>query len=130
RGARPRNISLIYCVSTSTASSTTVANTGSGTVDYVPQWTSTTGLGNSPIAISSGNVGIGTSNPTSKLEVAGQIAGKSIKTRLFNAGGKSSGACTLSSANTIGVLDQFCDLAITLTLTDPATVQINYSITM
>lgn len=78
----------------------------------------------------SGNVGIGTTDPISKLEVNGEIAGKSIKTRLFNAGGKNSGSCTLSSVNTLGVLDQFCDLVINLTLTDPATVQINYSITM
>jgi len=78
----------------------------------------------------SGNVGIGTSSPASKLEVNGQIAGKAYKTRLFQVGGRTAGACTLNSNNSLGLPDQFCDLSVTFTLTDPATVQINYSITM
>lgn len=79
---------------------------------------------------SNGNVGVGTSTPTAKLDVSGQIAGKSYKTRIFTAGGKTSGLCNLSDANTSGVLTQFCDLTTTFTLTDPATVQINYNISM
>lgn len=70
---RPKNISVIYCVSTATVPATTVAATGSGTANYIPQWTSTTALGNSPIAVSGSNVGIGTTSPSEKLEVNGHI---------------------------------------------------------
>lgn len=80
-GLRPRNVSMIYCVSTSLNSATTVASVGTGTANYVPQWTSSTGLGNSSIAISGGNVGIGTSTPTAKLEVNGTIK---VEGRLSN----------------------------------------------
>ncbi|MCX6107961.1 MAG: phage tail protein, partial [Proteobacteria bacterium] len=68
---RPQNINVIYCVSTATIAATTTANTGSGSANYIPQWTSTTALGNSPLAVSGSNVGIGTVAPTSKLNVNG-----------------------------------------------------------
>ncbi|MBC7420181.1 MAG: tail fiber protein [Bdellovibrio sp.] len=70
---RPKNINVIYCISTATNPATTVASTGTGTTNYIPQWTSSTALGNSPIAVSSGNVGIGTATPGQKLTVAGTI---------------------------------------------------------
>lgn len=70
---RPQNVNVIYCISTQTNSATTVASTGSGTASYVPQWTSTTALGNSPIAVNGSNVGIGTTSPTSKLDVSGEL---------------------------------------------------------
>jgi len=44
---------------------------GSGTAWYIPMWNGTTSLNNSAIAQNGGNVGIGTTVPTSKLEVAG-----------------------------------------------------------
>jgi microcystin-dependent protein len=66
---RPKNINVIYCVSTATIQTVTTASTGSGTANYVPQWTSGLALGNSPIAVSNGNVGIGTTSPTAPLDV-------------------------------------------------------------
>ena len=45
--------------------------TGSGTVNYLPYWSSTTGLGNSIIYQKTNKIGIGTTNPTSKLVVFG-----------------------------------------------------------
>jgi hypothetical protein len=51
-------------------SSTTATNSGSGTANYVPAWTSSTTLGNSPLAISSGNVGIGTTAPNALLALS------------------------------------------------------------
>ncbi len=46
--------------------------TGSGTTNYVPLWTGSTTLGNSALfQTSSGNVGIGTTSPTSILQVNG-----------------------------------------------------------
>jgi len=45
--------------------------TGSGTANTVPQFTGTSTVGNSPISVSSSNVGIGTTNPTAELQVGG-----------------------------------------------------------
>jgi|GEM_PF-1135422 len=66
---RPKNIYVTYCVSTQLLPTTTVASTGSGSASYVPQWTSSTALGNSPIVINNGNVGIGSSTPAKALDV-------------------------------------------------------------
>ncbi|MBX2994546.1 MAG: tail fiber domain-containing protein, partial [Bdellovibrionaceae bacterium] len=54
-------------------SGSTVASGGSGTANYIPQWTSSTALGNSPIAVSGSNVGVGTSSPGVKLDVSGTV---------------------------------------------------------
>ncbi|MBC7421350.1 MAG: tail fiber domain-containing protein [Bdellovibrio sp.] len=43
---------------------------GTGTAGYLPVWSSSTNLTNSPIAVLAGNVGIGTANPYTKLFVA------------------------------------------------------------
>jgi hypothetical protein len=43
--------------------------TGSGTTNTIPQFTSATTIGDSPILQSNGNVGIGPSNPQAKLDV-------------------------------------------------------------
>ena len=46
---------------------------GAGTVNYVPYYDTTTTLANSPVALSGTSVGIGTTTPGAKLEVAGQV---------------------------------------------------------
>jgi hypothetical protein len=51
---------------------------GGGTTNYIPIWTSTTNLGNSTIYETGGNVGIGTTAPTSMLTVAGSLSGSSV----------------------------------------------------
>jgi len=43
--------------------------TGSGTTNTIPQFTSSTSIGNSPIFEFNGNIGIGISNPASTLQV-------------------------------------------------------------
>ena len=44
---------------------------GTGTTGYIPQWSSQSALNNSVIYQLGSNVGIGTTTPTAKLEVAG-----------------------------------------------------------
>lgn len=70
---RPKNVNVIYCISTATNSATTVTSSGSGTTNYIPRWTSSTALGDSPIAVSGSNVGVGTPTPAARLDVAGEI---------------------------------------------------------
>lgn len=46
---------------------------GSGTVSRITKWTATDEIGDSVIAESGGNIGIGTATPTEKLQVAGIV---------------------------------------------------------
>jgi hypothetical protein len=46
---------------------------GPGTTNFIPLWTGSATLGNSALFQSGGNVGIGTTNPGSNLDVAGDI---------------------------------------------------------
>jgi hypothetical protein len=57
----------------STAQPAKPPQSGSGTTDYIPIWTSSTVLGNSKLYQTGGNVGIGTTTPGSLLDVNGAI---------------------------------------------------------
>jgi len=54
----------------SAAAQTTVTNNNDGAAGTVPVYTGTSTEGNSPISVSGGNVGIGTSSPGAALEIA------------------------------------------------------------
>ncbi|WP_413612442.1 beta strand repeat-containing protein [Bdellovibrio sp. HCB-110] len=54
-------------------SAATVASGGSGTTNYIPAWTGSSTLGNSPIAVSGSNVGIGTTTPAATLDANGEV---------------------------------------------------------
>jgi microcystin-dependent protein len=75
---RPKNINVIYCISTATTASATIASNGTGTTNYIPKWTSSTGLGNSLIFDGGAGIGIGTSSPAALLDVAGIIRAEQI----------------------------------------------------
>jgi hypothetical protein len=63
------------------AAAATPNQTGSGTTNYITIWTGTTTLGNSKLyqAAASGNVGLGTTTPTAKLEaITGSATGTGV----------------------------------------------------
>jgi hypothetical protein len=50
-----------------------ISVSGSGTTNYVPLWTSNTALGNSKLFQKGDNVGVGTTNPNTRLDVSGYV---------------------------------------------------------
>jgi hypothetical protein len=60
-----------YAIYAQTAGGVPSGLTGSGTANYIAKFIGSSAIGNSVIYESAGNVGIGTTNPTQKLEVAG-----------------------------------------------------------
>src|SRR3989338_9947290 len=46
---------------------------GGGTAGYLAQWSGASGLNNSPIYTSGGNVGIGTESPSKTLDILGEL---------------------------------------------------------
>ena len=65
-------IQIAVCVAVfavSAAAQTNVTNSNNGTANTVPVYTGSATLGNSPIAVSSGNVGIGTTAPSAGLDI-------------------------------------------------------------
>ena len=69
------NGQVLTSTATGTAWSSTGAGiTGSGTAGKLPKWSSTTALADSVITESSSNIGIGITNPSQKLDVAGTVA--------------------------------------------------------
>jgi len=63
-------LGLVLALASAGAAAQTV--TGSGTTNTVPVFTGTSTVGNSPIAVSGGKVGIGTT-PTFPLTVSGEV---------------------------------------------------------
>lgn len=120
---RPKNINVIYCVSTATVAATTIASTGSGTTNTIPVWNSTTELGNSPITVSGANVGVGTTSPQAKLDVNG-----AVKATSFVGPGILLQAINLSAAdfitNTSNTWSDVPNLTSTFTTTVPVTVDV------
>src|SRR3989338_2643955 len=87
-----------------TAVSGTGNLSGGGTQGYLPQWSGTSTLNNSPIYTSGGRVGIGTVTPSNKLDVRGVINASSDI--YFNNGTKV-GLGNLSGGWNAGYLAQF-----------------------
>lgn len=81
----------------------TSASSGSGTTNYIPVWTNSTNLGSSPLTVSGGNVGVGTSTPTSTLDVNGEV-------RVGNSGTACSAANSGATRyNSTSKKMEFCD---------------------
>lgn len=77
---------ILFIVSKTSTSKT------SGLPNYIPKFTSTTNFGNSSI-YDTGNVGIGTTTPTHKLDVSGSVHGAAFL----------AGTQTMIDANTISM---------------------------
>ena len=60
---------------------------GSGTSWYIPMWNGTTSLNNSAIYQNGTNIGIGTTAPSAKLEVSGEVNFSSSGVKTFTEGG-------------------------------------------
>ena len=74
---KPLSIIITLLMSTIASFSQTV--TGSGTVNYLPKFTSTSVLGNSLIFDNGTNVGIGTNTPAAKLDIAAGTGNENIR---------------------------------------------------
>jgi hypothetical protein len=62
---------LVMALSAAATAQTTVTNGNNGTTNAIPVYTGTATLGNSPITVSGSNVGVGTTSPTTTLQVTG-----------------------------------------------------------
>jgi hypothetical protein len=83
-----RQVFFVILLAATGATAQTV--TGSGTSGTVPQFTGTSTVGNSPISISGGNVGIGTTNPTSALQITTANSAAGALRIYDNSGGEAS----------------------------------------
>jgi hypothetical protein len=81
-------LGVVFALTSMGAAAQTV--TGSGTTNTVPVFTGTSTVGNSPITVSGGNVGIGTTSPGSTFQVFGSV-GISSNTQTLPVLGGSSG---------------------------------------
>ncbi len=70
----------------SAAAQTNVTNSNNGTANTVPVYTGSATLGNSPIAVSGGNVGIGIIPPRTAVDIVGPNAILNIDNNVGNAG--------------------------------------------
>ena len=70
---RIRMIEVTLCIAAFAVGAAAQTVTGSGSSGTVPVFTGTSTVGNSPISVSGGNVGLGTTNPGNTLDVNGAI---------------------------------------------------------
>ncbi|MBL4754476.1 MAG: tail fiber domain-containing protein [Flavobacteriales bacterium] len=81
-----------------------IAPTGSGTLNFLPKWTPDGAtLGNSLVFDNGTNVGIGTTTPNTKLQVAGEISTTLISNQLNYKIGNDAALWDLNVANTLGL---------------------------
>ncbi len=78
---------------------------GSGTASYLPAWQDSTTLGDSVIAQSGTNIGVGTSAPNDSLEVNGGITLQNIGDSYFAMNNAASGGSNWAIADLSGPLD-------------------------
>ncbi len=71
---RPSKLVLFTALVSAAASAQTTVTTSGGTANILPVYTGSSTLGNSPVAVSGNNVGIGTTSPTTALHVTGTIS--------------------------------------------------------
>jgi hypothetical protein len=101
-------VSSSRAVTSSFAISSSIAQALSGgSTNYVPLWTSATAQSSSTIYQSAGNIGIGTTSPLAKLEVAvSGTSDASIITGIFGkTGGNAYGSTVLRVARYVGTTD-------------------------
>ena len=77
---------------------TNVTNSNNGTTNTVPVYTGSATLGNSPISVSGSSVGIGTTSPSTKMDVLGNVNLRA---------GYNTGTATIGSNNATGTLMEF-----------------------
>ena len=97
-----RLIQMAICLAAfamSAMAQTNVTNNNDGTASTVPVYTGSATLGNSPISVSGGNVGIGTSSPAAPLEVHSLTGNPGEITLNLSAPGGTSGRSSLIQAN-------------------------------
>jgi len=72
------NATTEVCIANDCRANWPTGLTGSGTADYITKWTGTGSLGNSTI-FDNGNVGIGTTSPSERLDVVNSIGDGAIR---------------------------------------------------
>lgn len=107
--------------------------TGSGTVNYIPYYSATTTMSNSPIAVSGTNVSIGSTTPGSNtmLNVEGQLRSKSfsLTTGAVDWVGGNSGTTTFDCGSNITFANLRDGGSYTLAVTGTGTTQCTFSTT-
>ncbi len=86
------------------AGQTTVTNSNNGSTNTIPVYTGTATLGNSPVSVSGGNVGIGTTAPTALLDISSYVSHGDLQSpQILNTygGGDGSASIGLGANNSV-----------------------------